>query len=462
MIHDISSFNKNSSPSEIRDFLEKRYNTKIDYMTVYNNFRKLFPRFGPEDCQSFIGELEKNNAKYKFIKDKEERYLTKLIFVTPLMQDNYSRFHDVVLIDTTYNINYLSVPLVVISGVDSKYRNILFALALINEETSITYQWVLTEFLNIMNSKKPKLIISDMDTGLNSAISIELADSTHRLCSWHVARNLGRNLGFLEQSQVQIKTKIRRLPFISYKEKFDSDLKDVMDYLKKNKFEKSIAYLEKLCLTKEKWAKAYHVRTFDCAINTTSRVESWNSTIKKYLNSKSEFVDLITFIKETETHTNFYSPKYKNTVYAILEKDILLQKIKELVAPMIYDKVIWQYVLSRNPYTKKELKPQNSEKLFQIFLEEKKETSNDESDIEKVEGESLYKPLRKYMVSVGEKITCDCGLFETCGLICRHIFFICSNLSIRDTKFLQISNRWIKTLNFHLCILMKIVIIYPK
>jgi len=64
------------------------------------------------------------------------------------MKYNYEKFGDIVLVDTTYNTNHYSVPLVVISGVDREYRNILFGLALFNNEKGDTYNWVLQQFLD--------------------------------------------------------------------------------------------------------------------------------------------------------------------------------------------------------------------------------------------------------------------------------------------------------------------------
>jgi len=54
----------------------------------------------------------------------------------------------------------------------------------------------------------------------------------------------------------------------------------------------------------------------------------------------------------------------------------------------------------------------------------------------------LARPSTKYIVHHEDKITCNCGYFDTTGLICRHIFFICFCENIKDINKLVISQRW--------------------
>jgi len=57
------------------------------------------------------------------------------------MQKHYIQFNDILLTDTTYSTNHFSIPLVILSGVDENDRNILFGIALINDETLLTYSY---------------------------------------------------------------------------------------------------------------------------------------------------------------------------------------------------------------------------------------------------------------------------------------------------------------------------------
>ena len=300
MIKDISCFSRLTKVSEVRDYLEIKYNTKLDYLTVYQQYRKFFPRFNSEDCQKLIDHLIANDAKVTWDVDIDNKDLCKLIFSTKLMMENYRKFGEVLLIDTTYNTNYLSVPLVVFSGVDNHYRNILFGIGLIDDESAKTYEWLIEEFNSIMNRKYPFIIISDQDLSLCSAIKEKYKDIPHRYCIWHIARNLRKQFRFINSDYDDIKQMIFQLPYLYSKEKFNTNINLIIEFLKQEKYDKNLKYLENLLLKKNQWARSHFENNFDADISTTSRVESWNAVIKQYLNSRSEISAIIEFIRDTE------------------------------------------------------------------------------------------------------------------------------------------------------------------
>jgi len=449
MLYDLSKFKKSSNPSAIREYLENRYDVKLDYMTVYNQFRKLFPRFGVEDCSNFIQYLLKNEADYRSLPElgendenqgdssvETDKSLCKIVFSTKKMKENFKNFGDILIIDTTYNVNYYSTPLVVLSGVDNCYRNILFGLAFVNSEEQATYNWVLSQFDSIVQ-EKPQLIMSDQDKSLCAAIKNTYSGLEHRVCSWHVARNLRRKFGFLSQEYEELKKKICSLPYLYSRKQFDKDTEEILKFLKEQALDKSEKYLRDALETKSQWARSCYNRAFDANICTTSRVESWNSVIKNYLNSRSEISDIINFIENTENC--YFSKKLKinKDMYQLLEYDSLLKSLKEILPAKIYDKHIVQYNLGKRDYEKRQLDPEEGKSVFEVSYVGKV----DESDIFENEIDSTV-PQNKYKVICGEKIACNCGFFETTGMICRHVFFISFCENIKEVKRFSVSKRW--------------------
>jgi len=419
MISDIAKFSSTSKVCEIREFLENKYSTRLDYMAVYNQFRTFFPRFRKEDCQNFMNYLELNGATSKCYPVEDDGSLCKLVFSTKLMKSNYEKFGDVVLVDTTYKTNHYSVPLVVISGVDREYRNILFGLALINNEKGDTYNWVLQQFLEIMNLKKPKPIVSDMDTSLTRAIKEVFGGIPHRLCAWHVSRNLRKQFGYLSQDDDEIKLQILSLLYVYSSTEFDKKVQNIITFLQDKKLEKSNKYLEGLLGKKTQWARAYYECAFDGGVSTTSRVESWNSLLKKYLNSRSEISDIIKFITQIENFTSFSKDlKLNSEIYALLEYDSLLKNLKKLLPERIYQRHIIQHALGKRDY-KKELKSKTPNTVVYHVVYEDRSTTTDvfRNEIDSGGGNNVYE------VTVSKKIFCNCGFYEQTGMICRHIFF---------------------------------------
>ena len=166
-----------------------------------------------------------------------------------------------------------------------------------------------------------------------------------------------------------------------------------------------------------------------------------NSLIKKYLNSRAEISDIIQFITQIENFSSFSKNLRLNSeVYALLEYDTLLRNLKKFLPEKIYQKHIIQHALGKRDY-KKELKSKTPNcTTYRVFYEDRS-TSVDAfcNEIDSV-GNNVYE------VSVDKKIWCNCGYYEQCGMICRHIFFICTFEDIKDIDRLSISDRWLKSL----------------
>lgn len=71
---------------------------------------------------------------------------------------------------------------------------IIFGAALVSDETTEMYKWVLSCFLKCMEMKHPKAVVTDGDGAMREAIKHVFPDSTHRLCAWHLNKNAGDNV----------------------------------------------------------------------------------------------------------------------------------------------------------------------------------------------------------------------------------------------------------------------------
>jgi len=85
MIEDLKSFNKKSRIIDIKEHLEKKYYVQLDYQILYREFRKLYPRFGKDDANHLLNILTSKNIQHRFIIDKSNNTINRLIFSTPQM-----------------------------------------------------------------------------------------------------------------------------------------------------------------------------------------------------------------------------------------------------------------------------------------------------------------------------------------------------------------------------------------
>jgi hypothetical protein len=88
------------------------------------------------------------------------------------------------------------MPLVVFSGVGGNGNNLIFGIGLINNETTSSYQWIFKNFIRLIGAK-PVTLLTDSDLSIIEAIKVELPETKHLLCQWHIKRNIEKNLGYL-------------------------------------------------------------------------------------------------------------------------------------------------------------------------------------------------------------------------------------------------------------------------
>lgn len=422
---EISKFSKFTRVSTIRDHLELTFHCRLSYNLVYNEFRRNFPRFGREDCVTLINFLKHENAEH-FCTLDDENSLCKLIFQTQRMRANFENFGDIILTDTTYNTNFYAIPLVIFSGVDSNFKNVLFAMSLVNDEKKETYTWLLKK-LSEWTLKRPSIFLTDDDPSLGSALQDVFPNIPHRLCGWHLARNLRNHFKFIKAENQELKQKIVRLPFIKVRTTFDNDVQEILQFLEHNKFPKSVEYIQGLLKKKEKWAEAYFLPYFDGGLNTTSRAESWNSTVKRYLSSHSQVSDLIDFIHEIEKTEFLDGISFTRDALKYLELDPLVSELKVFLATKLYYKELDQYAWSKR-YESKVLEETLDSLIYEVYF---------------LDGSTEER--KRYLVTVADKISCSCFYFNRYGLICRHIFHICCIKNIKSIKKLLIMDRWKKS-----------------
>lgn len=107
---------------------------------------------------------------------------------------DYQVYGDILIMDSTYKTNMYGKPLVVFVGSNNHKATVVFGFALIADEKEDTYRWVFEKFLESMNQKQPSAILTDQDEAIRNAVQLLMPDCKHRLCAWHIGRNIGQNV----------------------------------------------------------------------------------------------------------------------------------------------------------------------------------------------------------------------------------------------------------------------------
>ncbi|XP_021757666.1 protein FAR1-RELATED SEQUENCE 11-like isoform X2 [Chenopodium quinoa] len=160
---------------------------------IQKDVRNLFGRvkrlLGANDSKSLLEYMkstneENNKFQYAYTVDGERR-LENIFWCSAESFDWYQKYGDVVVFDTTYKVNAYDMPCGIFVGVDNHGRTILFGCALLRNETTSTFSWLMKTFVRIMKSA-PKTIITDQDPWMSKAIENEMPTTKHSYCIWHI------------------------------------------------------------------------------------------------------------------------------------------------------------------------------------------------------------------------------------------------------------------------------------
>ncbi|KAF7808292.1 Protein FAR1-related sequence 5 [Senna tora] len=107
-------------------------------------------------------------SRYKV--DEDDR-LQHLLWADGQCRMDYECFGDVLSFDATYKVNKYEKPLVVFTGVNNHAQTVVFACGPVGDETEETYTWLLEQFDDCMNRKKPYSVVTDGDRAMEQAIA---------------------------------------------------------------------------------------------------------------------------------------------------------------------------------------------------------------------------------------------------------------------------------------------------
>jgi hypothetical protein len=198
---------------------------------------------------------------------------------------DYEDFGDVLVFDSTYKMNRYGMPFIPFMELNHHRRTPVFACAIVSDEKTKTYVWLLQTFLKAMCQKKPKGVITDADGSMMKAIGIVFKDVWHRVCTWHVERNMKKHLNHDSLNEFR-----SLIYYNSSEEVFEQRWSA---YIKKWQTKGTKEWLSRMYKKKRWWATAYLANGFFLGMKSNQRSESLNSCLYLHLDSKMTLVDLI-------------------------------------------------------------------------------------------------------------------------------------------------------------------------
>ncbi|XP_072997837.1 protein FAR1-RELATED SEQUENCE 6-like [Typha latifolia] len=166
------------------------------FRNLVDQTRKL--RLGEGDAQALVKYFETmqlQNPSFFYSWDMDENGLLMNVFwADARSRASYQYFSDVISFDTSYMTSKYNMPLVLFIGVNHHGQSILLGCGLLANETTESYIWIFSRWLNCMNDKPPNAIITDQDESIRTAVAEVFPNARHRFCLWSIMKRVTEKL----------------------------------------------------------------------------------------------------------------------------------------------------------------------------------------------------------------------------------------------------------------------------
>ncbi|XP_073362989.1 protein FAR1-RELATED SEQUENCE 5-like [Aegilops tauschii subsp. strangulata] len=221
---------------------------------------------------------------FEHIADAEGR-LQNMFWCDSQSRRDYLDYGDVVVFDSTYKMNRYGMPSIPFVGLNNHRCTMVFACAIVSDETEATYVWLLNTFLKANCQKRPKSVITDGDAAMIRAIRKVLSDVWHRLCSWHIEKNMQKHLNHKSLKE------FRALLYYATTHKVFEERWAA--FVRKWQTERTKTWLHRMYRKRTLWAASYLSGGFFLGMRSNQRSESLNSSMHLHLDYGMTIIDMI-------------------------------------------------------------------------------------------------------------------------------------------------------------------------
>ncbi|XP_021722007.1 protein FAR1-RELATED SEQUENCE 5-like [Chenopodium quinoa] len=401
--------------------------------------RKKIKEIQGGDAQTVIDRLYKRQSedddfffRFKLGDGENENKLTAIFWRDSEMKEDFQIYGDVVVFDTTYRTNKYNLICAPIVGLNNHWLNVVFGCAFIADEKIETFEWVLDTFKKSMGGSEPASIFTDQDLEMSKAIETVLPHSRHRLCIWHLIKNVVSRFGALKRDT-------------SFKDAFNKCLSGCVteeefqkcwdSMIAKYKLENN-KWFKRLYGLREKWCTALSKDFFSAGILSSQRSESANNAVGFKANKNTSLTDFFKIFNQTvkRWRKNESDADFKCSNSNPTSSIPFIGLLKH--ASEVYTQTIFRYFETEFMYSIGCITYLHATVRDFYFYEVQIEY--DDSSRQKV----TYNKAEN-------KIACSCKNFEEIGWLCYHCIKILHHHNVTRIPSLYISTRWSKMAKAH-------------
>ncbi|XP_061358573.1 protein FAR-RED IMPAIRED RESPONSE 1-like [Gastrolobium bilobum] len=374
----------------------------------------------------FVCMQDENPNFFYAIDFNEEQQLRSVFWVDAKGRLDYRHFSDVVLFDTMHVKNEYRLPFIAFIGVNHHFQFMLLGLALVSDESSSTYMWLMQAWFRAMGGLAPKVMLTDQDNALKEAVAQVLPDSCHCYCLWHVLSKIPEKLGHVSLQHANFMIKFNKCVLRSgTSEQFEKRWWKMVERFNLG----DDNWLCSIYEDRERWIPAYMRDIFLAGMSTMQRSESINCLLDKYVQRKTTLKEFL------EQYKVMLRDKCEEEAKADFET---LHKQPTLKSPSPFGKQMVKL------YTHAIFKKFQIEVLGVVACHPRKESEDGPTKMFRVQD---FEDNQEFIVVWNESMfdaSCSCYSFEFNGFLCRHVMIVLQISGIHNIPSQYILKRWTK------------------
>ena len=360
------------------------------------------------------------------ISKDDNNVLSSIFFQKQSWQNMYARYPELILIDATYKLNNLRIPMYILMVVDDNGESEIVALWLVVYEDKDTTSHLMDIFEKHNDTTNTKCIMADKDMTERKVLAEKIPNATLMICLFHTLRTFRREIttekmGISAAQRITTLEIICKLVYAQNNEEYQK----FYELLKQTELEKMIHYFDDNWHgIKEQWVEGLKRESCHYLNSTNNRLESMNQKIKSVV---SRYSSILNFFQELMKCLDSLALERDHRAAMVFKKcsvslfldNNCLSEYQKLLTPYAFSFVVKQFELSSNI------------KITETVVGDSCMTT-------------IHSKGRNLITSLFQ---CDCGFFTAMELPCRHIFSLRKHtkMSLFEAKLCAV--RW--TCNYY-------------
>ncbi|XP_057756895.1 protein FAR-RED IMPAIRED RESPONSE 1-like [Arachis stenosperma] len=365
-----------------------------------------------EDAKEFgkyLLRMKEKNKNFFFELELEEDQSIKLAFwADARSRAAFEYFGDVISFDTTYNTNRYNLVCGSFVGVNHHGQSTLLGCSLMKNKEIESFKWLFQCWLRCMGGNAPKGFLTDQCASIKRALEACMPTTIYCWCIWHIMKKISSKLNGYK-GHADIEQEMSQVVFNSHsKDSFDRNWND---------------FLLNFGLVENKWLSG---------MRSTQRSESMHSFFNKFITQNSS---LIQFVKQYDNCLGSREQAEResdatdfHTVIPCATKSSIEVQFQDVYTHQKFREVQAQFRGKANCITRLT----NSALGYSVY------------EVGEQVSSSIFNKFVVTYDSVAAEVKCQCLLFESRGILCRHALSVLSFEQVSQVSPRYILERWSK------------------